>query len=65
MTGFWKKLMGRGDADAIERDDEEQHGSPAEMYLASEGVEGLSADELVEDRLGGEPQQLVDDEFKP
>jgi hypothetical protein len=65
MTGFWKRLMGRRDADANERAAEAQLESPAERDLAAEGVDGVAADELVEERLGGDAERLVDDEFKP
>jgi hypothetical protein len=63
---FWKKLMGRRDAAAAHRAEEAQVESPEERRLAGENVEGLAADELVEEQLGGvDPGRLVDDEFKP
>ena len=65
MTGFWKRLMGRRDEAADERAADEQFETSGERHLVAEGVEGVAADELVEERLGGEAQRLVDDEFKP
>lgn len=61
---FWKKLMGRRD-DAGRREAEEAEvESPAERRIADEGVEGIAADENVEEHLGGvDPARLVDDEF--
>ena len=65
MTGFWRKLMNRRDREAFEQATDAQFETPAERHLVAEGVDGLAADELVEDRLGGEYEKLVDDEFKP
>jgi hypothetical protein len=65
MTGFWKRLMGRRDQAALERATDEQFETPAERHLVAEGVDGVAADELVEERLGGEAERLADDEFKP
>ena len=65
MTGFWKRLMDRRDRAAKERATDAQFETPAERELAAEGVDGVAADELVEERLGGEAERLVDDEFKP
>jgi hypothetical protein len=63
---FWKKLMGRSDAQAEHRAEEAQLETPAERQFAAEGVDGVAADEVVEERLGGvDPNRLVDDEFKP
>lgn len=63
---FWKKLMGRSDARAEHRAEEAQLETPAERQFAAEGVDGVAADEVVEERLGGvDPNRLVDDEFKP
>jgi hypothetical protein len=63
---FWKKLMGRREAAAEHRAEEEQYETPAERRFQAEGVDGLAADEVVEERLGGvDPNRLVDDEFKP
>ena len=63
---FWKKLMGRRNAAAVREAKAEQFESPAERRIAEEGVDGVSADEIVEERLGGvDPNRLVDDEFKP
>jgi len=63
---FWKKLMGRSADRAEHRAEEAQLETPAEQRLAAEGVDGVAADEVVEERLGGvDPDRLVDDEFKP
>ena len=65
MTEFWKRLMGRRDRAAAEQANDAQFETSAERHLVTEGVDGLAADEIVEDRLGGEYEKLVDDEFKP
>lgn len=66
MTGFWSKLKRRHADSEGRRAEEEQQETAGERRLAAEGVEGLAADELVEERLGGvDPNRLVDDEFKP
>lgn len=66
MTDFWKKLMGRRADAAHHRAEEASNETPAERRIAAEGVEGMAADEVVEERLGGaDPERLVDDEFKP
>jgi hypothetical protein len=58
---FWKKLMGR-----LSPGDDSQTETQAERDLAHEGVDGVAADEFVEQQLGGaDPTKLVDDEFKP
>jgi hypothetical protein len=63
---FWKKLMGRRDEAAVRRAEESRFETPAERREAADGVEGVAADELVEESLGGvDPNRLVDDEFKP
>jgi hypothetical protein len=63
---FWKKLMGRRDEAAVRRAEDTQFETPAERREPAEGVEGLAADERVEESLGGvDPNRLVDDEFKP
>jgi hypothetical protein len=63
---FWKRLMGRRDDAAIRRAEEAQVETPAERREAAEGVDGVAADEIVEEQLGGvDPNRLVDDEFKP
>ena len=63
---IWKKLMGRRDAAARQHAQDIQAETPAERRLAAEGVDGVAADELVEEQLGGvESTRLVDDEFKP
>jgi hypothetical protein len=57
---FWKKLMGRTKTESTETE------TPAERNLVEEGVEGVAADEFVEQQFGGaDPNKLVDDEFKP
>ena len=65
MTEFWKRLMGRRDRAAAEQATDAQFETSAERHLVAEGVDGVAADELVEERLGGEAERLVDDEFKP
>ncbi|MGZ4292061.1 MAG: hypothetical protein ACXVQQ_05650 [Gaiellaceae bacterium] len=63
---LWKKLMGRGKDRAEHRAEEAQFETAAERRVAAEGVDGLAADEVVEERLGGvDPDGVVDDEFKP
>ena len=63
---FWKKLMGRRDAAAVHRAEEARTETPAERRESAEGVEGVAADEFVQEGLGGvDPNRLVDDEFKP
>jgi hypothetical protein len=66
MTDFWKKLMGRRVDSAHHRAEEANVETPAERRVAAEGVDGVAADEVVQERLGGvDPERLVDDEFKP
>lgn len=63
---FWKRLMARSQARAEHREEQSELESPAERRFAAEGVDGLAADEAVQERLGGvDPDRLVDDEFKP
>jgi hypothetical protein len=63
---FLKKLLGRRDEDAARHAEDSQFETPAEQRIASQGVDGIAADEVVEERLGGvDPNRLVDDEFKP
>ena len=63
---FWKKLMGRRDAAATRHAEEAWVETPAERHESAEGVEGIAADEFVQEGLGGvDPNRLVDDEFKP
>jgi hypothetical protein len=63
---FWKKLVGRSKAQAEHRAEEAELETPAERRFAAEGVDGVAADEVVEERLGGvDPNRIVDDEFKP
>ena len=62
---FWKRLMGRSQARAERREEQAEQESPAERRFAADGVDGLAADEVVQERLGGvDPDRLVDDEFK-
>ena len=66
QMSFWKKLMARRNAAAVHRAEEEQFETPAERLESTEGVEGIAADEFVQEGLGGvDPNRLVDDEFKP
>jgi hypothetical protein len=54
VTALWHGLFGRFRRDAIEREIEKEHMSPAERRIASEPVEDLQADRFVEEQLGGE-----------
>ena len=66
MTSFWRRLTGRRDEASVRHAERQGVETPAERRFVSEGVEGVAADEVVEERLGGaNPQRLVDDEFKP
>jgi hypothetical protein len=66
QMNFWKKFMGRRDAAAARHAEEAQVESPAERRESAEGVDGVAADEFVQQGLGGvDPDRLVDDEFKP
>lgn len=54
--------MGRGDEAARERAQAEALESPSERRFSEEGIEGITADEVVEERLGGtDPGRLVDE----
>lgn len=58
--------MGRWSSDAARRAEEAQTESPSERREAAEGVDGIAADEFVQQGLGGvDPKPLVEDEFKP
>jgi hypothetical protein len=62
MSGFWKRLMGRRDEAARERAEAEAFETPSERRFSEEGIEGIAADEVVEERLGGtDPGHLVDE----
>ena len=66
MPNFWKKLMGRRAENASERAEDAALDSPAERRVAAEGVEGLAADEVAEEHLGGfDPGHLADDDSAP
>jgi hypothetical protein len=66
MSTFWKRLLGRRDEAAEGRAEIRQVETPAERKLSHEGPEGIAADAVVEERLGGvDLKPLVDDEFKP
>jgi hypothetical protein len=65
MAGFWKRLMGRRNQAAIQRAEAKKLETASERRFAAEGVDGLAADKLIEERLGGrDPMRLVDDQFK-
>jgi hypothetical protein len=65
VTGFWKRLTGRRAPAADREAAEAQLESPSERRLAAEGVDGIAADEVVEERLGGvSPERAVDDELE-
>lgn len=56
--------MGRRDDAAREHAEERETESAAERRVGDEGVDGIAADENVEEHLGGvDPERLVDDEF--
>jgi hypothetical protein len=64
--GLWQRLTSWSRARAEHREEQAEQESPAERRFAAEGVDGLAADEAVQERLGGvDPDRLVDDEFKP
>jgi hypothetical protein len=66
MSTFWKRLLGRREEAAEGRAEIRQVETPEERRLSHEGPEGIAADEVVEERLGGvDVKPLVDDEFKP
>ena len=57
--------MNRRDQAASERSADAQFETASERHRAVEGVEGVAADEVVDERLGGtDYERLVDDEFK-
>jgi len=58
--------MARRNTAAEHRAEAAQFETPDERRVAEEGVDGVAADEVVEEQLGGvDPNRLVDDEFKP
>lgn len=58
--------MGRREDTAARRAEGAQTETASERRIATEGVDGRAADEVVEEQLGGvDPNRLVDDEFKP
>ncbi len=58
--------MGRRDEATNRRAEEARLETPAERRVGAEGVEGLAADEVAEEHLGGfDPDRLVDDESRP
>lgn len=62
MPRFLQKLT----ATSVERTREEEQMSPAERAFDREGVEGLQADEFVEEHLGGsDPRRLLDFDEPP
>ena len=66
MTDFWKKLMGRRTDAAHHRAEEAAVETPEERRMTEQSVDDVAADEVVKEQLGGvDPNQLVDDEFKP
>jgi hypothetical protein len=54
VTSLWHRLFGRSRRDAIEREVEKEHMSPAERRIASQRVEDLQADQFVGEQLGGD-----------
>ena len=62
VSALWDRLFGRFRRDAIEREIEKEHMSPAERRIASEPVEDLQADQFVDEQLGGKPNlERLDD----
>jgi hypothetical protein len=65
MAGFWKRLMRRLNEVAIQRAEARELETASERRFEAEGVEGLAADQLIEERLGGrDPRRLLDRGFK-
>jgi hypothetical protein len=66
LRGIWNRLMQRSRADAVEREIELEHMSPAERRYAKESVEDHQADGFVGEHLGGvEPERLLGEDEPP
>ena len=65
MAGLWKRLMARLNEAAVQRAEARELETASERRFEAEGVEGLAADRLIEERLGGrDPMRLLNDQFK-
>lgn len=65
MTGFWKRLMARRNEGAIQRAEERELETASERRFETEGVEGLAADLVIEERFGGrDPMRLLNNRFE-
>lgn len=65
MAGFWKRLMVRLNEAAIQRAEARELETASERRFEAEGVEGLAADQVIEERLGGrDPMRLLEHEFE-
>lgn len=59
LREWWNKLAGR---EAVEREIEREHESPAERHFQSQSIEDYQADVSSEEHLGGfDPLELEDD----
>ena len=64
MAGFWRRFMARLNEGAIQRAEDRELETASERRFEAEGVEGLAADQLIEERLGGrDPMRLLNDRF--
>jgi hypothetical protein len=62
LKDFLNRLMGRRQADTVERELERERGE----RLAGESYEDYQADELSEEHLGGfNPRELIEDDRPP
>jgi hypothetical protein len=52
LRNLWNKLVGRETAAAEKRETELEQMSPEERRFATEGVDGIAADELSDEVLG-------------
>ena len=60
LGALWNRLVGRRNADAVEREVEMQRLSPAERRFAEENVENRRSDSTAEEHLGGiDPERLL------
>lgn len=66
LGALWNRLVGRRNEDAVRRDTEIEHMSPAERRFVEESAEDRQADLAVDERLGGiDPARLLDDGAPP
>jgi hypothetical protein len=65
MADFWKRLIGRLNEAAVQRAEAREVETASERHFETEGLEGLVADLVIEERLGGrDPMRLLDSQFK-